>query len=200
MTLILASSSPYRRSLLERLRLPFDVQAPDADETALLAETSAELARRLALAKATAVASSNPDAVVIGSDQVPSLDGVSLGKPGSPKAAFEQLSACSGHRVDFYTGLAVIAPGRDALVTCETTSVYFRELTAAEIRRYLELDEPFDCAGSFKWESLGIALFERLEGEDPTALEGLPLIALCRMLREVGLDPLEAGGQQQAQQ
>lgn len=192
MQLILASSSPYRRTLLERLKLPFSVLVPDVDESPRPAETGAALAARLSQEKAAAVARNHPDAVVIGSDQVPSLDGRFLEKPGSLEAAFSQLRASSGCRVEFDTGVCVIAPGREPTTASVSTSVYFRELTDDEIRRYLELDEPFDCAGSFKWESLGVALFERLQGDDPTALEGLPLITLCRMLREVGLDPLGA--------
>lgn len=192
MQLILASSSPYRRALLERLGLPFSTVNPDVDETPRAGEPGAALAERLALQKASAVAEHYPDAAIIGSDQVSSLAGRFLQKPGNLDAAFAQLAASSGERVDFDTGLAVIAPGLSPLVTSVRTRVYFRELSDREIRHYLQRDEPFDCAGSFKWESLGIALFERLEGDDPTALEGLPLIALCRMLREVGLDPLAA--------
>ena len=190
MDLILASRSPYRRALLERLRLPFSTRSPQTDESPLTGESGAALAQRLAGAKAREVAGPNPGAVVIGSDQVPSLDGEFLHKPGDPETAFRQLRQCSGRSVRFDTGLCVVAPGREPLTESIVTVVHFRDLADTEIRRYLELDQPFDCAGSFKWESLGIALFERLEGEDPTALEGLPLIALCRMLRQVGLDPL----------
>lgn len=192
MQLILASSSPYRRALLERLRLPFAVLSPGIDEMALPGETGPELARRLATRKATAVGGENPAAVVIGSDQVPTLGDDLLDKPGSAHAAIAQLRASSGRVVEFDTGLCVVAPGHEPLVDCVRTTVHFRHLDEREIRAYVALDQPLDCAGGFKWESLGIALFERLQGDDPTALEGLPLIALCRLLRQVGLDPLAA--------
>jgi septum formation protein len=190
MNIILASSSPYRRALLERLQLPFSTRSPEVDEAPRAGEAGQELCRRLSGAKAAAIAADHPGAIVIGSDQVPTLDRELLHKPGGAENAFRQLRACSGHRVVFDTGLCVIAPGQELLLDSVATVVQFRNLSDGEIRRYLQLDRPFDCAGSFKWESLGIALFERLEGEDPTALEGLPLIALCRMLRQTGLDPL----------
>ncbi|MDJ0878409.1 MAG: nucleoside triphosphate pyrophosphatase [Halieaceae bacterium] len=192
MHLILASSSPYRRRLLERLRLPFEVSAPGVDEAPAAGESGPALALRLAREKAQAVADVNPAAVVIGSDQVPCLGDELLRKPGSEENARKQLQRCSGRSVVFHTGLVVLAPDAEPLATVVPFTVHFRVLQTPAIERYLALDEPYDCAGSFKWESLGIALFERLEGDDPTALEGLPLIALCGMLRESGLDPLDA--------
>ncbi len=190
MTLILASSSPYRRRLLERLQLPFTTISPDVDESPLQNESGKALASRLAQEKAAAVFAQHPTAVVIGSDQVPCLGEALLHKPGSQAMARQQLALCSGRLVVFHTGLCVLAPGRAPLCCVVPFSVQFRHLTDSEIERYLLLDEPYDCAGSFKWESLGIALFERLEGNDPTALEGLPLIELCAMLRRRGFDPL----------
>ena len=192
MPLILASSSPYRRRLLERLQLPFEVAAPGVEESPRPGEPGDELALRLAQDKAAAVAGEYPDAIVIGSDQVPCLGSTLLHKPGDAGRARDQLRACSGEPVVFYTGLSVVAPGAAAQSAVVPFQVHFRTLSDEEIEHYLALDEPYDCAGSFKWESLGIALFERLEGDDPTALEGLPLITLCRMLRSLGLDPLGA--------
>ncbi len=188
MDLILASTSAYRRALLERLRINFRCVAPQVDETPLPGERPAPLASRLALAKARAVAGANPEALVIGSDQVAELDGQVLGKPGDAARAAAQLRASSGREVRFHTGVALVreSDGFEALAV-EPFRVRFRELDDAEIGRYLALDEPFDCAGSFKSESLGIALFESLEGDDPTALEGLPLIRLCAQLRRAGL-------------
>ncbi len=190
MTLILASGSPYRRRLMERLQLPFTTISPEVDETPLPDEPGKALAGRLGREKAAAVFAQYPDAVVIGSDQVPCLGGELLHKPGCRAKARQQLALCSGRRVVFHTGLCVLAPGQAPLSTVVPTTVHFRQLTEGEIDRYLVLDEPYDCAGSFKWESLGIALFERLEGNDPTALEGLPLIELCALLRLRGFDPL----------
>ncbi|HEX6998493.1 MAG TPA: Maf family nucleotide pyrophosphatase [Gammaproteobacteria bacterium] len=187
--LVLASTSPYRGALLARLGLPFDTVAPRADETPGPAEPPRELARRLAAAKAQSVLPA--DAVVIGSDQVPSLDGRPLGKPGTHAAALEQLLACQGRTVAFYTAVVVIdgADGR-RWETVDRTEVAFRRLGRADLDRYLAAERPYDCAGGFKAEGLGVVLFERIVSEDPTALIGLPLIALARMLREAGLDPL----------
>ena len=181
-TLILASGSPYRKVLLDRLRLPFSVPG----------EQPAALAVRLAREKALVVAARRPGAIVIGSDQVASLDGEMLRKPGTAELAVDQLKACSGREVGFDTGVCVVEPSGRTRTDCVAVTVHFRSLSDAEIRRYVELDRPLDCAGSFKWESLGITLFERLETDDPTALEGLPLIALSRMLRDAGLDVLAA--------
>lgn len=185
MDLILASTSPYRQRLLERLQIPFHCRAPETDETPLPGEAPAPLAARLAHAKAAAVAARHPGALVIGSDQVASLEGALLGKPGSHGPAVAQLEACSGRTLHFYTAVCLRGPGID-LTHTEPFTVDFRTLDRAEIESYLQRDTPYDCAGSFKWESLGIALFERLTGNDPTALEGLPLIALCRLLKECG--------------
>jgi len=190
-TLILASTSPYRRALLERLRLPFSVCKPDVDETRLPDETAEKMVCRLAQAKAGVVAREHPEAWVIGSDQCAVLDEHILGKPGTHARAFEQLKAASGKRVTFHTGLCLMqhANGFERLVNIPF-SVHFRELTAREIEHYLQHEQPYDCAGSFKSEGLGITLFQSMQGNDPSSLIGLPLIALCAMLREAGLDPL----------
>lgn len=189
--IVLASTSRYRRELLARLTSSFRVQAPQVDETALADESPLALARRLALAKAQAVAANCGAALVIGSDQVAELGGRALGKPGSVAAAHAQLAACSGHEVDFHTALCVIdTRGGSNAVRCEIdrTRVVFRPLDAATIERYVEHERPLDCAGSFKCEGLGIALFDRIETIDPTALVGLPLVALARLLRECGIE------------
>jgi 7-methyl-GTP pyrophosphatase len=188
MELILASTSPYRRQLLERLQVPFCCEAPRVDESALSGELPQALAERLAIAKARAVSALHPGALVIGSDQVASIGGRCIGKPGEFEAAAQQLRDSSGQKVHFYTGLAIAGPATDQCRShLETFSVEFRELAEDEIKAYLYKEEPYDCAGSFKCEGLGIALFQRMIGDDPTALEGLPLIATCRMLRESGL-------------
>lgn len=184
--LVLASSSPYRRELLARLRLPFDVARPDVDESPLPGEAPQDLALRLAAAKASAVAATRPDARVIGSDQVADFDGAALGKPGGREAAIAQLEAMSGRAVAFRTAVAVAWDGRVA-TALDTTLVRFRTLDRAAIERYVDLEQPFDCAGSFKSEGLGITLFEAIENRDPTALVGLPLIDTVRLLRESGL-------------
>lgn len=191
--LILGSTSRYRRELLERLRLPFTVVAPEVDETPLPDEAPAALAQRLALAKARAVAKGHPQAVVIGSDQVADLDGRPLGKPGSFERALAQLRQLSGRRAIFHTAVAVVRgdTGFDAVALAPVT-VRFRTLADDEIERYLGLEQPYDCAGSAKSETLGIALLEAIESDDPTALVGLPLIRTCRLLREAGIDVLRA--------
>lgn len=189
--LVLASTSRYRRELLARLTPDFRCVAPNVDERALPDEGPAALADRLASAKARAAAAINPDAIVIGSDQTADLDGRALGKPGNVDAACAQLAACSGRTITFHTGLCVIDARRlphRALAARDNTHVHFRQLDADTIARYIERERPLDCAGSFKCESLGIALFERIETEDPTALIGLPLIALCRLLRELEIE------------
>lgn len=186
--LILASTSSYRRLLLDRLRLPYQVESPGTDETPRSGEGPRELAGRLAVAKASAVAARHATALVIGSDQVAALDGEVVGKPGDRAGAIAQLARSSGRTVDFHTGLAVVdAASGHVRSTVETVPVVFRALALDEIERYVDLDRPFDCAGSFKAESLGIALFDRIGGRDPTALVGLPLIALAAMLRELGV-------------
>ncbi len=189
MDIILASTSPYRRALLGRLLPRFACEAPDVDETPLPGEGPGALAGRLARAKAASVAHRYPQALVIGSDQVASLAGEIRGKPGSVAAATAQLRASSGQRVSFHTGVAVVAPGI-ALCHVEPFHAHFRNLSAAEIDGYIGREPALDCAGSFKVEGLGIALFRRLEGDDPTALQGLPLIALAGLLRDAGFDVL----------
>lgn len=184
--LVLASTSRYRRELLERLRLPFDVARPEADETPLPGEAPAALALRLAHAKAAAIARLDASAWAIGSDQVAELDGAPLGKPGGREAAIAQLTAMSGRTIAFHTGVCVLRAGAAPLLAADLTRVRFRRLDAAEIARYVDAEQPFDCAGSFKSEGLGIALFDAIETQDPTALVGLPLIATARLLREAG--------------
>lgn len=191
--LVLASTSPYRRELLARLGLPFETDAPEVDETPRPGEAPEALVRRLSEAKARAVAARHPGAVVIGSDQLAVLDGRPVGKPGSFERAREQLRRASGRAVDFLTGLAVLDT-RDGRLQLEVVPfrVVFRPLDEARIEAYLRRDKPWDCAGSFRSERLGVALFERMEGEDPNALVGLPLIRLVRMLEAVGFDPLSS--------
>ena len=191
MDLILASTSPYRRNLLERLQIPFCCLPPGIDETALPDETPQQLVERLALAKAGAIATHNRDAIVIGSDQVATLDGRIIGKPGGHDAAASQLRACSGREVHFYTGLAVMCVDTGfQQVHVEAFTVSFRQLSDTAIENYLNREQPYDCAGSFKCEGLGIALFSSLCGEDPTSLEGLPLITLVGMLHSAGHEVL----------
>jgi septum formation protein len=190
--LILASTSRYRRELLQRLRLPFEVVAPLTDETPLPAETPAALALRLALAKAQAVAALHPGAVVIGSDQVADLDGQAIGKPGNHERATEQLRMMRGRRVVFQTGVAVVRSDTGyAQAMLAPVTVSFRNLSDAEIEHYLRTEQPYDCAGSAKCETLGIALLDAIDSDDPTALVGLPMIRTCRMLREAGINPLQ---------
>jgi len=184
--LVLASTSPYRRELLARLRLPFEVAAPGTDESPLPGETPRVLAVRLAAAKAAAVAARMPGAWVIGSDQVAELDGAALGKPGSREAALEQLASMSGREVAFRTALSLIHADGGKFHDEDTTIVRFRRLEAPAIARYVDAEQPFDCAGSFKSEGLGIVLFEAIVTQDPTALVGLPLIATARLLRQAG--------------
>ncbi len=192
--LILASTSRYRRELLARLRLPFEVRSPEVDEAPRDGEAPAALASRLALAKAEAVAAVVPEAVVIGSDQVADLAGRSLGKPGEHRRATQQLRAMRGQIVVFQTAVAVVcrASGFRA-VELASVSVRFRALSDDEIERYLRLEQPYDCAGSAKAEALGIALLDSIGSDDPTALIGLPLIRTCALLRRAGIDPLAAG-------
>lgn len=186
--LILASTSPYRRALLARLGLAFEVESPGVDESAVAGEEPSGRAARLATAKARAVATRHPDAVVIGSDQVAELAGEILEKPGGAERCRAQLAALSGRTASFHTACTVLAPGAGIEIThTDTTRVVARTLTAAEIDRYIERERPFDCAGGFKAEALGIALFERIESQDPTALIGLPLIWLASALRRAGL-------------
>ena len=190
-TLILASTSRYRRELLERLRLPFEVHAPDVDETPRPGEAPAALAQRLALAKAQAVSVRFPEAVVIGSDQVADLDGTPVGKPGAHDRAVAQLRAMRGRSVVFQTAVAVIRASTGYVgAALAPVTVRFRALDDAEIEHYLTTEKPYDCAGSAKAEALGIALLETIDSDDPTALIGLPLIRTCALLRAAGIDPL----------
>ena len=186
--LILGSTSRYRRELLSRLHLPFDVVAPDVDETPHPGETPHDLACRLALAKARAVADVHPHAVVIGSDQVADLEGQPLGKPGTHERAMQQLQRMRGRTVIFQTAVAVVRQDT-GFAQCELAPVRvrFRDLSDAEIDTYLTTERPYDCAGSAKSEGLGIVLLDAIENDDPTALIGLPLIRTCRMLRAAGL-------------
>ena len=189
--LILASTSRYRRELLERLRLPFRVESPEVDETPLPGERPADLAQRLALAKARTVSAKHRDAVVIGSDQVADLDGVPIGKPGTHEGAVEQLRAMSGRSIVFQTAVAVVCEATGfAGAALVPVTVRFRKLGEAEIEHYLRTEQPYDCAGSAKSETLGIALLDAIESDDPTALVGLPLIRTCALLRQAGIDPL----------
>ena len=189
--MILASTSRYRRELLQRLRLPFEVRSPQVDETPLPNESPAVLAQRLALAKAHAVAALRPEAIVIGSDQVADLDGQPIGKPGTHERAVVQLRQMRGRRVIFQTAVAVVrADTGFARVLLAPVAVTFRRLSDAEIEHYLRTEEPYDCAGSAKSETLGIALLDAIDSDDPTALIGLPLIRTCELLRAAGLDPL----------
>jgi len=187
--LVLGSTSRYRAELLRRLTPEFEQRAPGTDETFERDEAPASAALRLAIAKAEGAAHRlSVAALVIGSDQVAELDGRALGKPGSVEGARAQLAECAGREVRFHTGLCLLDT-RDGqrLTHLDTTCVRFRSLGEAEIARYVERDMPLDCAGSFKCEGLGISLFERIDSSDPTALVGLPLIALARLLREAGL-------------
>jgi septum formation protein len=187
MRLILASTSAYRRELLARLGIAFTQIAPEVDESPLSGEAPAALATRLAHAKADAVAKAHPGAWVIGSDQVAELDGQPLGKPGGPERAIAQLHAMSGRDVRFHTAVCVADATSDAsMALIDTTTVRFRTLADTEIVRYVDRERPFDAAGSFKAESLGIALFDAIDSHDPTALIGLPLIGTARLLRRCG--------------
>jgi len=190
-TLVLASTSPFRRELLQRLGLPFVAVAPRVDETRRPGEPPEALVERLAESKARAVAADFPQALIIGSDQVACVAGEILGKPGNRERALAQLTRAAGQAVVFHTGLCLLnsATGR-AQVVREPFQVHFRSLTPAQIAGYVDREEPFQCAGSFKSEGLGIALFERLEGEDPSALVGLPLIRLVALLEAEGVDVL----------
>lgn len=188
--LILASSSPYRKDLLLRLKIPFFSLSPDVDETPLAGETPDKLACRLAQTKAQVIAAKYPGHIVIGADQAASLNGMPLGKPGNRAGAQRQLRALSGQRVIFHSAMSVVLDQRIQTVDIPTTCV-FRPLSDAAIDRYLDIDAPYDTAGSAKAESLGIALMQSMESTDPTSIIGLPLIALTRLLTEFGLDPLD---------
>ncbi|WP_430389464.1 Maf family protein [Dyella sp. 20L07] len=187
-TLVLGSTSRYRAELLRRIYADFEQRAPGTDESPLPDESPRNRALRLAIAKAKAAAEGLTDALVIGSDQVAELEGLVLDKPGTVERARAQLTASSGREVHFHTALCLhdTCTGQN-LIHVDHTRVFFRSLDAAEIARYVEREQPLDCAGSFKCEGLGISLFERIENEDPSALIGLPLIALTRLLREAGI-------------
>ncbi|KQU74866.1 MULTISPECIES: Maf family nucleotide pyrophosphatase [unclassified Rhizobacter] len=192
-SLILGSTSRYRRELLQRLRLPFEVRSPEVDETPRDGEAPAVLALRLALAKAHAVAAQAPDAVVIGSDQVADLDGTPVGKPGNHERAVAQLRSMRGKSIVFQTAVAVVClQTRFEASALVPVRVRFRELSDGEIEHYLRAEQPYDCAGSAKSEGLGIALLTAIESDDPTALIGLPLIRTAELLRQAGIDPLAA--------
>ena len=181
--IVLASTSPFRRELLGKLGLSFDTDSPDIDETARAEETPEQLVARLAEEKARAVAQRHPDSLIIGSDQVAVIDGKIIGKPGDHEKAMAQLRSASGKTVRFLTGLCLYNSANDhKQVVVEPFDVVFRTLSDSQIDNYLKAEQPYNCAGSFKSEGLGIALFERLQGEDPNSLIGLPLIRLIRML------------------
>jgi len=187
MKLVLASSSPFRKALLDKLQLEFTTDSPDIDETPLQGESIEDMVKRLAEAKAKALANKYPTALIIGSDQSAALKDKVLHKPGNFETAFEQLKAASGQTITFYTGLCLYnTETQQAETICDPYVVKFRELTDTEITNYLKREKPFNCAGSFKSEALGISLFESMQGKDPNTLIGLPLIELCRMLKANG--------------
>lgn len=187
--IVLASTSPYRRTLLERLRLDFETAAPDCDETRDPGETAGALVGRLAEDKARSVGERHPQALIIGSDQVAALDERILTKPGTHARAVEQLTACSGRSVIFHTGLCLFdAAANRAHTERIDYMVHYRDLNADEIERYLQREQPYDCAGSIRSEGYAVTLFESMEGPDPTALIGLPLIRLAALLREAGVE------------
>jgi MAF protein len=191
-TLILASTSPFRKIILEKLNLAFECAKPNVDETALIDETAIELVERLAIEKAKAVAGQFPNALIIGSDQVALSEGKILGKPHNFENGFKQLTSFSGKAVEFHTGLCVFdsSTGK-SLSLVELFTVHFKKLSTQEITAYLNVEQPYNCAGSFKSEGLGICLFEKLEGDDPNTLIGLPLIKLISLLKAQGLDVLQ---------
>jgi len=187
MKLVLASSSPFRKALLEKLHLQFETDSPDIDETPLVNESIESMVKRLSESKARALIETHPDSLIIGSDQSATLNGHVLDKPGNYDVAFEQLKAASCQSITFYTGLCLLnSRTGKAQTVCEPFIVKFRDLTDNEIENYLKTEEPYNCAGSFKSEALGISLFESMQGTDPNTLIGLPLIQLCRMLKENG--------------
>ena len=192
MNLILASTSPYRKILLEKLKIPFTCRKPNVDESPQNAEQAQDLVARLARSKAQAVGTGMPNAYIIGSDQVASLDGKILGKPGNYDIAFAQLKAASGRAVTFHTGLCLFDTHTQTCHSAvEDFVVSFKSLSDKQIRRYLLAEQPYDCAGSFKSEGLGIMLFSALDGRDPNTLVGLPLIRLTELFTELGIDLFE---------
>lgn len=187
--LVLGSSSPFRADILEKLGMPFATCAPEVDESALQDETAAMRVSRLAEAKARAVAEQFPNSLIIGSDQLATVDGQILGKPGNRENAIAQLTAASGRSVIFHTGLCLLNTATNvAQVSCEPFTVNFRDLTEQQIARYVDREQPFQCAGSFKSEGYGITLFSSLQGDDPNTLIGLPLIRLVDMLGKEGFE------------
>lgn len=185
--LVLASTSPYRAELLQRLKLTFKTTPPNCDETPLASESASDLVLRLSHEKATGLKQLYPDALIIGSDQVAERDGLILGKPGNHTTAMQQLAAASGRTITFYTGVCLYNTNTcDYLLDVITTQVHFKVLSKEQIERYLNAEQPYQCAGSFKAEGLGISLFERIVGDDPSAIIGLPLICLCNMLNKMG--------------
>lgn len=192
LSLVLASTSPYRKQLLDKLGLPFTQATPNTDETPHEQENASTLVERLAREKACSLTDNHPNSLIIGSDQVATFDGRIIGKPHTKDNAQKQLKQFSGQKVVFCTGLAVHNSSTgETRSLCETFTVHFRSLSDARIARYIEQEQPLDCAGSFKSEGLGITLFDRLEGRDPNTLVGLPLIALCELLEQFGLHPLD---------
>jgi len=191
-TLVLGSTSPFRKTILEKLNLPFECAKPNIDETALLNETPQALVERLAIEKAQAVANEFPNALIIGSDQVAVCDGEILGKPHNFDNGVKQLTKFSNKAVTFYTGLCVLDSENNSVKSLiEPFNVHFNPLTQTEIESYLHAEQPYNCAGSFKSEGLGICLFKKLEGDDPNTLIGLPLIKLVSLLKAQGLDVLK---------
>lgn len=187
-TIVLGSSSPYRKQVLEKLGLAFQTASPDIDESGQTGETPEQLVKRLSLEKAKAVAQQFTDALIIGSDQVSVLDGKIIGKPHTHDKAVLQLKNASARQVDFLTGLCLYnSANGNYQLSCVPFSVFFRTLTDEEIERYLKTDQPYNCAGSFRSEALGISLFRKMQGDDPNALMGLPLIELIAMLRKEGI-------------
>ncbi|WP_374605296.1 nucleoside triphosphate pyrophosphatase [Niveibacterium sp.] len=190
-TIVLASTSRYRRELLARLELPFVTDKPDTDETPLAGEAPVETAIRLAEAKARAVAARHPDALIIGSDQVASVGDERFGKPGTVERAIAQLKQMSGRSIVFHTAVSLLDTNTGhASTLCVPTEVGFRHISDAEIERYVSREMPLDCAGSAKSEALGITLLDHIRGDDPNALVGLPMIALCRLLRDAGIQTI----------
>ncbi len=189
--IILASSSQYRKVLLSRLGLPFECISSNIDETKLIDEMPSNLVKRLSIGKAQVIANANPESVVIGSDQIAIFENQIIGKPGNHKTALTQLNAFSGKEIQFLTGVAVLRQldNREEFAISEV-NVRFKSLSDSQIKKYLRKDKPYDCAGSFKVESLGISLFDFVKSDDPTSLEGLPLILLCKLLNKVGIDIL----------
>jgi len=192
MKLVLGSTSPFRKALLERLHIDFECDSPDIDETPLEHETVEDMVVRLAIAKAKAIAKDHPDSLIIGSDQSAVLNGEKLRKPGNFENAFKQLSKASGQKITFQTGLCLLNTSSGNIQSsCVPYTVVFKELTAGMIENYLHKEQPYNCAGSFKSEALGIALFERFEGDDPNSLIGLPLIKLVNFLGNEGFSILD---------